>query len=63
MDRVLEGGAVDLDGEGADAGASEDYRAHDEVICQGCVDAPHFGSDLANGNDVGLYVVVQLLVT
>ena len=32
------------------------------MIGQGCVDAPHFGGDLANGSDVGLDVVVELRV-
>ena len=39
FDRVLEGRAVDLGGEGADGGAGEDRRAHHQVVGEGDVDA------------------------
>ena len=62
FDRVLEGGAVDLGGEGADVGPGEDRRAHHQVVGQRGVDAADRRRDLAHGGDVGLDVALELLL-
>jgi hypothetical protein len=60
FDRVLEGGAVDLGGEGSDTGAGEDRRAHHQVVGKRGVDAPHFLPHRPHRRDVRLQVAVQL---
>ena len=60
LDRVLEGRAVDLGREGAELGAGEDRRAHDQVAGEGGVDAAGRCGDLADGGDVGVDVAVEL---
>ena len=53
---------MDLGGEGADVGAGEDRRAHDQVVGEGGVEAAGRVGDLAHGGDVGLDVAVELLL-
>ena len=60
FDRVLERRAVDLGGEGADLGAGEDRRAHDQVTGQRRVDAADARGDLADSSDVGVDVAIEL---
>jgi hypothetical protein len=60
FDRVLEGGAVDLGGEGADAGAGEDRRPHDQMVGEGGVDAADRLGDRAHRGHVGLQVAIEL---
>ncbi len=62
FDRVLQGGAVDLGGEGTDIGAGEDCRAHDQMAGQRGIEAPGRGDGVANRGDVGVDVAVELLV-
>jgi hypothetical protein len=60
FDGVLQGGAVDLCGEGGDVGAGEDRRTHDEMVGEGEIDSSRGGGDLADGRDVGLDIKVEL---